>query len=99
MRIILLVIVFYFPCCVFARQGNNPVPAPIPAPIPAPVPAPSVSDTQSRLGLNAAALQGAYNLQTLAMINGLTYDYSVFDTKGIYLSPDARYTSTAKGTL
>ena len=97
MRIVLLVMVFYFPSWVFARQGNNPVPAP--TPIPAPIPAPSVSDTQFRLGLNAAALQGVYNLQTLTMINGMTYDYSVLDTKGIYLSPGARNTSTVKGTL
>ena len=54
---------------------------------------PPVSDP----ALNATALQSAYNLQTFTMINGLTYDCSVFNTKGICISPGARYT-TSNGT-
>ena len=81
MRIIVLLIVFYFPCWVFAKQNNNPQG--------------QGSDVSS--ALYAAALQNAYNLQTFTMINQLTYDCSVFNAKGICISPGSRYT-TSNGT-
>ena len=62
MRIIFLLIVFYGPSAVFAAGGGIPIPPPTPTPTPAPTPTPF--DTQSSLGLNAAALQNAYKLQT-----------------------------------
>ena len=95
MRIILLVIVFYFPCAAFAGLCLPPAPCII-LPDSAPS-APAAADTQSSLGLNVAALQRAYNLQTFTMINQLTYDCSVFNAKGICISPGARYT-TSNGT-
>ena len=58
--IILLLIIFYYPSAVFAGGG----PAPVFPPGHASVVSVSVSDTQSSLGLNAAALQNAYKLQT-----------------------------------
>ena len=100
MRIILLLIICYFPSCVLAFICPDPLDpfSPLCLILPDPVPASApYSNTEFSLRLNAAALQNVYNLQTFTMINGLTYDCSVFNAKGVCISPGFRYT-TSNGT-
>jgi hypothetical protein len=90
MRIIILLIVFYFPCWVFA--GGPPC-----LPFPACLGGGGVSVSPASLSAdlsNAGALQRVYNLQTFTMINGLNYDCSVFNARGICVSPGFRYTTS-----
>jgi len=99
MRIIFLLIVFYFPSWVFAGAGGDIILPPSFDIIPSTFTQSSLglnataftqssqelnatAFTQSSLELNATALQSAYNLQTFTIINGLTYDCSVFNAKG-----------------
>ena len=93
MRIILLLIVFYFPSWVFAGICGLP-----PAPPCFPGGGGIISPEALSADLsNVGALQSAYNLQTFTMINGLNYDCSVFNARGICISPGTRYT-TSNGT-
>jgi hypothetical protein len=52
---------------------------------------PSASDTQSSLELSVSRLKSIYNLQSAALINGLSYDCQVFDKNSICLSTGGRY--------
>ena len=54
---------------------------------------PSAADTQSSLGLSAQRLKGIYNLQSTAVVNGLTYDCQLFDANDICLSTGGRYSN------
>ena len=51
-------------------------------------------DTQTSLTNNLASLQGAFNLQTSIINNGLSYDCSLFDTRGLCISTGGRYSNT-----
>jgi hypothetical protein len=51
---------------------------------------PSSSDTQTSLTNTANALQGIYALQNAVIVNGFSYDCSLFDTKGMCISAGAR---------
>lgn len=53
----------------------------------------SAADTQSSLGLSAQRLKGIYNLQSTAVVNGLTYDCQLFDANNICLSTGGRYSN------
>ena len=55
---------------------------------------PNVTDTQTSLSNSLASLQGLYNLQTSAINNGLSYDCSLFDTRGLCISTGGRYSNT-----
>lgn len=59
----------------------------------APPPGPSSADTQQSLELSAQRLKGIYNLQSAAVINGLTYDCRLFDLNNICLSTGGRYSN------
>lgn len=52
---------------------------------------PSAADTQSSISLSARRLQGIYNLQSAALISGLSYDCQVFDVSNLCLSTGGRY--------
>jgi hypothetical protein len=54
---------------------------------------PSTEDTQSSLELSAQRLKGIYNLQSTAVVNGLTYDCQLFDANNICLSTGGRYSN------
>lgn len=54
---------------------------------------PSVADTQQSLELSSSRLKGIYNLQSSALVNGLTYDCQVFDKNNICLSTGGRYSN------
>lgn len=54
---------------------------------------PSAADTQFSLDLSAQRLKSIYNLQTSALVNGLTYDCQVFDKNNICLSTGGRYSN------
>jgi autotransporter-associated beta strand protein len=55
---------------------------------------PNVTDTQTSLSNSLASLQGLYNLQTSVINNGLSYDCSLFDTRGLCISTGGRYSNT-----
>ena len=55
---------------------------------------PSQIDTQTSLNNNLASLQGAFNLQSSIINNGLNYDCSLFDVHGLCISTGGRYTNT-----
>ena len=57
-------------------------------------PGPLVADTQASLTNNLASLQGAFNLQTSIINNGLNYDCSLFDVHGLCISTGGRYANT-----
>jgi hypothetical protein len=51
----------------------------------------SSQDTQAAMSVMANRLRGIYNLQSSALINGLSYDCQVFDKNNICLSTGGRY--------
>lgn len=53
---------------------------------------PTAADTQASMAPNAYALRGAYSLQSAIINNGLNYDCTTFDNKGICLSAGGRIT-------
>jgi autotransporter-associated beta strand protein len=53
----------------------------------------SAADTQSSIGLSSQRLKGIYNLQSTAVVNGLTYDCQLFDANNICLSTGGRYSN------
>lgn len=53
---------------------------------------PSAADTQASLQATATRLQSIYTLQNASMVNGLTYDCTVFDKNGFCLSAGGRNT-------
>ena len=55
---------------------------------------PSAADTLSSMTPNAYALRGAYIQQSAIINNGLSYDCTTFDAKGICLSAGGRVTDT-----
>jgi len=55
---------------------------------------PNAEDTQASLTNNLASLQGAFNLQTSIINNGLGYDCSLFDVHGLCISTGGRITNT-----
>ena len=55
---------------------------------------PNPLDTQTTLTNNLASLQGAFNLQTSIINNGLSYDCSLFDVHGLCISTGGRITNT-----
>ena len=55
---------------------------------------PALADTQTSLTNNLASLQGAFNLQTSIINNGLNYDCSLFDVHGLCISTGGRITNT-----
>ena len=54
---------------------------------------PSTADTQISLQLSANRLRGIYNLQSSALVNGLSYDCQVFDKNNICLSTGGRHSN------
>ena len=54
---------------------------------------PNLADTQASIALSANRLKGIYNLQSAAVINGLTYDCRLFDVNNICLSTGGRYSN------
>ena len=54
----------------------------------------STAETQQSLVNTAQALQGAFNLQTSIIRNGLSYDCSLFDAHGLCISTGGRFTNT-----
>jgi autotransporter-associated beta strand protein len=54
---------------------------------------PNLADTQASLESSAQKLKGIYNLQSAAVINGLTYDCRLFDVNNICLSTGGRYSN------
>lgn len=54
---------------------------------------PSAADTHLSMSLSAQRLNGIYNLQSAAVINGLTYDCRLFDINNICLSTGGRYSN------
>lgn len=59
---------------------------------------PSAADTQSSIGLSANRLKGIYNLQSTAVVNGLTYDCQLFDVNNACLSTGGRYSNNHGAT-
>lgn len=53
----------------------------------------STVDTQQSLNNTASVLQGTYTLQNTVMVNGFTYDCSLFDKNGICVSAGGRNTT------
>ena len=53
----------------------------------------STADTQQSLVNTASVLQGTYTLQNSVMVNGFTYDCSLFDQRGICVSAGGRNTT------
>ena len=53
----------------------------------------STADTQQSLANTASVLQGTFTLQNSVMVNGFTYDCSLFDQRGICVSAGGRNTS------
>ncbi len=53
----------------------------------------STADTQQSLVNTASVLQGTYTLQNSVMVNGFTYDCSLFDRRGICISAGGRNTT------
>ncbi|BEI34805.1 hypothetical protein PHIN6_03230 [Polynucleobacter sp. HIN6] len=53
----------------------------------------STADTQQSLVNTASVLQGTYTLQNSVMVNGFTYDCSLFDKRGICISAGGRNTT------
>jgi hypothetical protein len=53
----------------------------------------SIADTQASVELSAQRLRGIFNLQSTAVVNGLTYDCRLFDIKNICLSTGGRYSN------
>ena len=53
----------------------------------------STADTQQSLVNTASVLQGTYTLQNSVMVNGFTYDCSLFDQRGICISAGGRNTT------
>ncbi len=53
----------------------------------------SIADTQASVELSAQRLKGIYNLQSTAVVNGLTYDCQLFDVNNICLSTGGRYSN------
>ena len=53
----------------------------------------STVDTQQSLVNTASVLQGTYTLQNSVMVNGFTYDCSLFDKRGICVSAGGRNTT------
>lgn len=53
----------------------------------------STADTQQSLVNTASVLQGTYTLQNSVMVNGFTYDCSLFDKHGICVSAGGRNTT------
>lgn len=53
----------------------------------------STTDTQQSLANTASVLQGTYTLQNSVMVNGFTYDCSLFDKYGICVSAGGRNTT------
>ena len=54
---------------------------------------PSTADTQQSLANTASVLQGTFTLQNSVMVNGFTYDCSLFDKRGICVSAGGRNTT------
>ncbi|WP_286225197.1 autotransporter outer membrane beta-barrel domain-containing protein [Polynucleobacter sp. HIN7] len=54
---------------------------------------PSAADTQQSLVNTASVLQGTFTLQNTVMVNGFTYDCSLFDKRGICVSAGGRNTT------
>ena len=54
----------------------------------------SAADTQASITPNAYALRGTFTQQTAIINNGLNYDCTTFDVKGICLSAGGRVTDT-----
>jgi hypothetical protein len=54
-------------------------------------PGPTTADTQASLQITANYLQGVFALQNSAMVAGLSYDCTVFDSHGICLSAGGRF--------
>jgi len=54
---------------------------------------PNTANTQQSLVNTALALQGAFNLQTSIVNNGLSYDCSLFDVHGLCISTGGRITN------
>ena len=52
---------------------------------------PSAFDTQSSVSLTAQRLRSIYNLQSAALITGLSHDCQIFDVNNICLSTGGRY--------
>ena len=52
---------------------------------------PNSEDTMTSMRLSADRLKSAFNIQSAALINGLTYDCQVFDKNNICLSTGGRY--------
>lgn len=55
---------------------------------------PSSVETQASMASNDYGLRGVFNLQSSIINNGLNYDCTTYDAKGICLSAGGRYTST-----
>ncbi|CAN1544158.1 Autotransporter beta-domain containing protein [Methylophilaceae bacterium] len=55
---------------------------------------PNLAQTQNSISNNLVSLQGLYNLQTSVINNGLSYDCSLFDTRGLCISTGGRYSNT-----
>lgn len=55
---------------------------------------PNLAQTQTSISNNLVSLQGLYNLQTSVINNGLSYDCSLFDTRGLCISTGGRYSNT-----
>jgi hypothetical protein len=53
----------------------------------------SIADTQASVELSAQRLRGIFNLQSTAVVNGLTYDCRLFDINNICLSTGGRYSN------
>lgn len=53
----------------------------------------STADTQQSMVNTASVLQGTYTLQNSVMVNGFTYDCSLFDRRGICISVGGRNTT------
>ena len=53
----------------------------------------STADTQQSLVNTASVLQGTFTLQNSVMVNGFTYDCSLFDKRGICVSAGGRNTT------
>lgn len=54
---------------------------------------PPTADTQQSLANTASVLQGTFTLQNTVMVNGFTYDCSLFDKHGICVSAGGRNTT------
>jgi hypothetical protein len=60
---------------------------------------PIIVDTQASLVNTSSALQSSLTLQNTVLVNGFTYDCSVFDRNGICISAGGRNTQVSAGSI